>query len=72
MTKEAPAGTAIPPEHGPQKGLETVDKVRIAQTTITSEEPEHDTGDRLYDVLAAMPFEERIEAIHRMAERMGV
>ena len=28
--------------------------------------------DRLYDVLAALPFEERIAAIERMAERMGV
>lgn len=53
-----------------------MNKVRVAH-----EEPivkpehdqgEHDQGDRLYDVLAAMPFEERIEAIHRMAERMGV
>ncbi len=53
-----------------------MDDVRIAQTTITSEQPEHedgyDTGDRLYDVLAAMPFEQRIEAIEKMAERMGV
>jgi len=29
-------------------------------------------GDRLFDVLAALPFERRIEAIERMAERMGV
>ena len=29
-------------------------------------------GDRLYDVLAALPFERRIEAIERMADRMGV
>ncbi len=28
--------------------------------------------DRLYDVLAALPFEERVAAIERMAERMGV
>ncbi len=28
--------------------------------------------DRLYDVLAALPFEERIATIERMAERMGV
>ena len=28
--------------------------------------------DRLYDVLAALPFEERIAAIELMAERMGV
>jgi hypothetical protein len=53
-----------------------VDEVRIAQTT-TSEESQHDqgeqyTGDRLYDVLAAMPIEERMEAILRMADRMGV
>ena len=28
--------------------------------------------DRLYNVLAALPFEERIAAIELMAERMGV
>jgi hypothetical protein len=28
--------------------------------------------DRLYDVLSALPFEERIATIERMAERMGV
>jgi hypothetical protein len=28
--------------------------------------------DHLYDALAAMPMEERIATIHRMAERMGV
>lgn len=28
--------------------------------------------DRLYDVLAALPFEERIAAIERMAECMGI
>ncbi len=28
--------------------------------------------DRLYDVPAALPFEERVAAIERMAERMGV
>ncbi len=53
-----------------------MDTTTVAQTT-TSEQPEHDRrdkkeGDRLYDVLAALPFEQRIEAIERMAERMGV
>ena len=28
--------------------------------------------DYLYDALAAMPLEQRVETIHRMAERMGV
>jgi len=28
--------------------------------------------DRVYNVLAALPFEERIAAIELMAERMGV
>lgn len=27
--------------------------------------------DRLYDVLAALPFEERIATIERLAEQMG-
>ncbi len=35
-------------------------------------EPIEEERDRLYDVLAALPFEERVAAIERMAERMGV
>jgi hypothetical protein len=51
-----------------------LDTTTVAQTT-TSEQPERRNkkeGDRLYDVLAALPFEQRIEAIEKMAERMGV
>ncbi len=37
------------------------------------EEQEREEGrDFLYDVLAALPFIERVELIERMAERMGV
>ncbi len=53
-----------------------MDNNTVSQTT-TRVQQEHDRrdkkeGDRLYDVLAAMPFEQRIEAIEKMAERMGV
>ena len=52
-----------------------MDTNTVAQTTTNSEQ--HDRrdkkeGDRLYDVLAALPFEQRIEAIERMADRLGV
>jgi hypothetical protein len=52
-------------------------KTEEASPPSTREQPEHDQrdkkeGDRLYDVLAALPFEQRIEAIEAMAERMGV
>ncbi len=50
-------------------------EVRIAhddeRTEVRSDERE-EGRDRLYDVLAALPLEERIEMIQRMAERMGV
>ncbi len=37
------------------------------------EKREHQSGrDHLYDALAAMPMEERIATINRMAERMGI
>jgi len=56
-----------------------VDEVRIApkERIVQTERSERDRrdkkeGDRLYDVLAALPFERRIEAIERMADRMGV
>jgi hypothetical protein len=53
-----------------------VDTNTVAQTT-TKEQPGNDRrdkkeGDRLYDVLAALPFEQRVEAIEKMADRMGV
>jgi hypothetical protein len=35
-------------------------------------EERREERDGLYDVLAALPFAERIELIERMAERMGV
>ncbi len=56
-----------------------MDKVKDTGTRprIKDRREEHDRrdkreGDRLYDVLAALPFERRIEAIERMADRMGV
>ncbi len=65
---------------GPQPTKEaTVDKVKDTGTRsrIKDRPDKRDRrnkreGDRLFDVLAALPFEERIEAIERMAERMGV
>ena len=77
VKQTAPGGYCggLRPEPGP-KGVSPMDTNTVAQTT-TREQPEHDRrdrkeGDRLYDVLAALPFEQRIEAIEKMAERMGV
>lgn len=51
-----------------------MDTVSVApERTEERDGEEREEGrDRLYDVLAALPFEERIEAIERMADRMGV
>ena len=49
-------------------------EVRIAHDERTEDRgDEREVGqDHLYEVLAALPFEDRIAAIERMAERMGV
>jgi hypothetical protein len=75
----APASADDTPGTRPTEKETTVDKVRIAREERAGklERDERDRsdkreGDRLYDVLAALPFERRIEAIERMAQRMGV
>jgi hypothetical protein len=45
------------------------------RTSGEQEEPQRDyqgTRDHLHDALAAMPMDQRIATINRMAERMGV
>ena len=48
-------------------------KERVLRESGEQEEQERQGGrDHLYEALAAMPMEERLATINRMAERMGV
>lgn len=72
-----PKGEALDEPRIAQRVVERARKTEEASPPSTREQPAHDRrdkkeGDRLYDVLAALPFEQRIEAIEAMAERMGV
>jgi hypothetical protein len=44
----------------------------MIEVRIAHDDEREEGRDRLYEVLAALPFEERIEAIEKMAARMGV
>ena len=78
----APASAGNTPGTGPQPTREaTVDKVKDTGTrprikdrrdVASLDRRDKKEGDRLFDVLAALPFDRRIEAIERMADRMGV
>lgn len=65
----------------PTERIATVDKASVAEIGKRRVEGEavpesrrvrHGQEDALYGVLAALPLEKRVEAIERMAERLGV